>query len=520
MTSAPDVAHATAAPPARPPRLLGEFALLYGSVYVFAFFKFVAGLLVAKLLGPGLYGLRTAFGLATDYETQAQLGTYEAMQKEVPRERGRGNRQAADTILSNVLTANLLQSAVVCALLLAAALYLRSTALEPIYADFLIFLGGYSVISRLAVFYTTLLIVDKRTNVLSQYRMLHAALSAALSVGLVYYLSLRGLFVGLFLAQAASLAFLVWRIAWLPKLQISLPQVWELLRIGFPIMLITLLFMLFRSVDRLLVLGMLSTEMLGYFAIGVIISAIVFESVADVFRVMFFPRLMERVGAGGSIDELRRWLLEPTILVAYLTPFLIGAAYLAVHLPFVHFAPEYLPAVDVARLLVLAQFFFVVVTVPLLVCVALNRQHAVVVLTALAIALNAALTYGFIRAGLGIEGVALGTGASYAAYSIAVTALALRELDQGWRELFRLYARVLVPFIYAVALLLIGERWLPWQPSGLAADLGVTMLKIALFCALYAPLLLVLRAHPAVERLAALLPHLGRAAAREEAGRP
>ncbi len=507
---------AKAAP--RMPRLLGESALLYGSVYVFVAFKFVAGLLVAKLLGPGLYGLRTAFGLAADYEPHAQLGTYEAMQKEVPRLRGRGDHAAANAVLANVFTANLLQSLIFGVALFAAALYLRLTPIDRIYVDFLLFLGAYSVVNRISIFYTALLVIDKRPNVLSQFRMLQAALSAVLSVGLVYHLSLRGLFIGLLAAHVVGLGFLAYRIAWLPPLRFSAPELWRLVRIGFPIMLITLLFVLFRSVDRILVLGMLSAELLGYFAIGVIISALVFESVADVFRVMFFPRFMERVGAGAGAEELRRWLVEPTVLVACFAPLLMAALYLAVHLPLAHFAPEYLPAVGVARVLVLAQFFFAVATVPLLVCVALNRQNGVVLLTVLAIALNTALTYAFIRMGWGIDGVALGTGLSYGAFSLAVTAFALRQFDRRWREFLRLYGLVLVPFAYAVALLYVGERWLPWHPAGFVGDLGLVLLKLAAFCAMYTPLLLTARAHPAFDRLGALVPRFGRRRVQQLAG--
>lgn len=259
-------------------RLFRESAALHASLYVLIFFKVIGGFLVAKFLGPGVYGLRTAPGFAVDYEPCTQLGTYESMVKEVPYHRARGDDATADAILSSVFTANLAMASGMGVLLILSALVLHASGVAGIYVGFLVFLGGYGLVNRIQTFYAVWLVAEKRALVLSKLRMLHGSLAATLSVALVLAFGLPGLFLGLFLAAAASLAWLMTRLRWIPPLRLSMPLVRRLVRAGFPIMAIGLLFVLFSNVDKMLILGMMSHEMLGYFAVAVIASVVVSTS--------------------------------------------------------------------------------------------------------------------------------------------------------------------------------------------------------------------------------------------------
>ncbi len=491
--------------PARGARLLKESALLYGSVYVLVFLKFASGFLVAKFLGPATYGLRAAFGIAVDYQPFTQLGLNDAMHKQVPYFRAKGDHESADRILSNVFWVNVLVATALCLAsgAVGTILYLRGT--EQIFVDFAFFLGLYGVLSRIRAFYSVQPILEKRTYDVVRIRSLDSALNAVFSVVFVYLYGLRGLLGGLLLAALISAAYEIRLSRWVPAMRISWSETAGLVRIGFPIMTISLLFLLFQNVDKMLILSMLSREKLGYFAVAVIVSALVFRTVGDVFRVMFFPRVMEQVGRSADLRLVKPLLTEPTVLVAYFVPFLVGVMYLSVHLPLLHFAPEYGPAIEVARVLMLGQFFFASAVVPLLVCVALNRQNVVVVLMCGVIAFDAALNFAFIRMGWGIVGVALGTGISYFVLGLSATLLALRLFDAGIGEIARFLARLMVPFVYCIALLLLLDRWVVTADDFWSDAVG-TAAKIAVFCVAFSLVLLTIRAHPAIAMLRDYLP--------------
>jgi O-antigen/teichoic acid export membrane protein len=494
-------------------RVFRESVALHASMYVFILFKLVAGFLVARFLGPAMYGVRTALGLAVDYEPYAHLGTYDSMLKEVPYHRARGDAATANAILSTVFTTNLVAATAVGVLLAVAGWVVSRSGAEPLYGFFLFFLAVYAVVNRVRMFYATYLVADKRAYLLSQIRMLFGFLNGALAVSLVIPFGLPGLFSGLLLSAIVTLAWTMYRVRWIPAFAFSGALLWRLIRAGAPIMLIGLLFVLFRSVDKVIILGMLPHELLGQFAVAAIASAVVFDSVGDLLRVMFFPRLMEQVGRDSGRAGVRTQLLQLTFVIGCLAPLLVGVLYLTVHLPIAHLAGEYLPAVEVARALAVGKYFFVLSLVPVLVGIAVDRQGAVLLLTAGAITLNVMINIGLIASGFGIGGVAIGTGVSFALYSAAILAFAVREVGGELSQAAKVFGGVLLPFAYAVALLLAIDLWQPIVDPGPVPDLGITVLKLGAFVALYAIVPFRLRRHPAFMRVWEHLPRLRRARA-------
>lgn len=488
----------TVTQPRKAASLLRDSVALYGSTYIAVFFRFLQGFATAWLLGPALYGLRTVFGLIVDYEWFSHLGTFNAMHKEMPYHRGRGDHETAERIGNTVYGVNLAYALGLAALLLLAAAYASAFLdVERIYIDFLIFFAVFVVVSRIRNFYGARLVVDKESVLLGKVRILHDAAGSTLAAAFIYLWSLRGLFVALVLMNLISLAYIRARTTYRPRMILDFRLAWRLVEIGFPIMLISLVFILLRSVDKLLIASMMTREALGYYAAAAIIAAMLIDTTADVVSVLAFPRIMERLGQTGDRTQLRPYVEQPAVLIAYLAPLLIAALFLGVHLPIRFLAPEYLPSIDVARILVLGHFFFVVATTGLTVCVALNEQIRMVGLALLAVAVNAAANVIVIRAGWGIEGVALGTGFSNLVFGGLVLWYAMRCLEVSPGDYFSFSALIYLPFVWTVLALVAIDRFVPVPPVGFAGDLALSLGRYLLFLVAYAPLLLWIRRHPA-----------------------
>jgi O-antigen/teichoic acid export membrane protein len=488
-------------------KILNHSAFFYSSLYIFIIFKVLGGFLIASFLGPALYGLRNIFGLIVDYEQFSQLGTFEAMAKEVPYHRGKNNLKQADQISRVVFGANMLYALIVCVLLFVAALYLHVVVQKQVYVDFAIFLGCYIVISKIRNFYIAELIIDKKAALLSKIKIQHGFFNMLLCVGLVYYFSLRGLFIGLLGAHMISLAYIWTKVRRIPVMQLS-PKIWELLKIGFPIMLIGLLVMLFISVDRIIIASLLSKKMLGYYAVATFISGLIYTSIADVSRVVFFPRLMEKLGRTNDIYRIQNYLIEPTVIIAYFTPFLVGGLYLGIHLPVKHLLPAYLASIEVVRVLALGAFFSSVATMSMLVCVALNRQLKVVYVMIFLIAINAVLSYTFITLGWGIAGVAIGTTIGYAVFSTLLIWYALRQFRATSVEYIQFIALIYTPFVYAMSLLLVIEQIFGFYSVNFLNDALLTAIKLAVFFVCFSLIFLLVKNHPAFRKLAEHMPFL------------
>jgi len=491
-------------------KVLNQSALLYVSEYISIFFKFGSGFLIAKFLGPALYGLRTLFGLVLEYQYFSHLGTLSAMQREVPYFRGRKDEKGAEHIINNVFGVNFLYSLVACAILIFVALCLKQNNYERIYVDFVIFLSLYIVVNKIGDFYRTKLIVDKRAFLIGKVTVLYGCVNALACVTLVYYFGLRGLFLGLLIGSVVKVAFMVINVGQIPAIQLSGKVIWGLLKVGFPIMLTGLMFILFRSIDRVMIAAMLSKEMLGYFAIGTIVSGLIYSSISEIIRVIFFPRLMEKLGKTGDIRQIKEYLVEPTVLVAYFIPFLVGALFLGIHLPLKYFVPEYLPSINVTQILILGSFFFSVLSMPLLICIASNRQVKIVFLTFSAIVLNAVLSYSFIHWGWGIEGVAIGTAISYFALGSIIIWYALKQFKVEMEEYVRFFSLIYAPFLYAFCLFLLLDNLFSFDINGFWSDVFYTSIKIGFFFLMFSLIFIFVRKHDAFQKLKTNLPIIHR----------
>jgi O-antigen/teichoic acid export membrane protein len=482
--------------------LLSQSVVLYVATILAILFKFLGGFLVAGLLGPVLFGLRNIFGLITEYQQFSHAGTFDAMRREIPYHRGRGDAAHIDVIASNVVGANLVYAVSAALGMSLVALYLHSGGYPTIYVDFAVFLAGFIVLEKLRLFCDARLLADMRSDLLARARLLHQFLVATLTVVLVFYMGLRGLFIGLFAAELLTVAYLLPLIGRIPTPSCRLAVLWRLVKIGFPIMLITLAFILLRSVDRVIIAARLSPEMLGYFGIATIISGLIYFALADVLGAILFPRVMESLGSNEQASGLKDYVIQPTLLIAFLVPFLIGAMYLSIHVPLLHLLPDYAPAIPVSKILILGSFCFCVPLAALLVCVALNLQMQVVLFTIASVILNGFFSYSLISLGFGINGVAFGTVAAYFIFSGIIVTFALRQLGLSTAVSLRFLTLIYIPLLYAVVLLLLVDAAPAFEAAGLWTDVLVTSAKIALFCAVYALVLIPLRKQPAFSVLA------------------
>ena len=329
------------------------------------------------------------------------------MDKEVPYHRGRNDLHRAEQVANNVFAANLLYAVVVSVLLLLAAIYLGQTSHEQIYVDFVLFLPSTFSSTKFNMFYEERLVVNKRSYLLSTTRVLYQATSAIFGVGFAFLCGLRGLFIGLFIADIITVTFLLYAVKKVPAIRISPAMTWQLIKIGLPIMLIGLAFLLLVSIDRLIIFAMLSREMLGYFGIATIISGLIYGTLADMSHDNF-PS--DNGKNGGSSRHLASQDLSAGTYCAVLLPYSILDRRLVSQHSFAPqiFLPAYLPALTVAKILLLGSFFISQLMTVWLVCVAMNKERPLLCVIAAAVALNGLFSYSFISLGLGIDGVAVG----------------------------------------------------------------------------------------------------------------
>ena len=221
---------------------------------------------------------------------------------------------------------------------------------------------------------------------------------------------------------------------------------------------------------------------------------------------MFGPLIMERLGNTGDSKLIKNFFIEPTIVISYCTPLLVGTVFLGIGVLIRYFLPEYIPAIDVAQILILGAYFLSIVMVPSLVCVSLNKQVHMVFLMGLVIVFNAILSYSLVAMGWGIQGVAMGTCVSYFSLSLLSLWYAMRQFGAKLEEYLKFFALIYAPFVYALCLVILLEKFVILDLNGFWIDVFMTSVRICLFILVFGVVFIFLKDNTAFKKVIDCLP--------------
>jgi len=470
------------------------------ALYIRMGIKILQGLFVAKFLGPSLYGLRNAFDLTIEYESYSDLGSLSAINRQIPYYRGReelGNERLAE---ASVFGVNFIYALCVGIMLIGVSFYLKGAGWEQKYSDFVFFFGLIIITNKVKYLYSTKLKYDNKFYLLSMAEMLYGFSSAVLCVSLTYLYSFRGLLTGLFTADLVFISYVLFKIKEFPSLRISFPLLRELIKIGFPIMVVGFLLTLMRSADRIVILAMLSEKALGYFSVATIATGIIVMVPSAIRQVTLSP-MMEKLGRTNDIFRIKNYLTDPTVLIACSLPFLLAVIFFGIHLPVQYFLTKYYPAITIVKILTLGSYFAALTMMPLSLCFALNKQMKLIYLIVPAVVVNFVLNYIFVRLGWGVNGIAIGTCISYFLFTNMLFFYSLRLFRESFLQSLKFILLTYAPFIYTILLIYCLERIIQVDTTFFWDDIFYSSLKIVVFSVGYSIIFIFFRKHPAVTKL-------------------
>ena len=452
----------------------------------------VAGLAQKGIVGPvatGFWSLMQTFWVLL---TIAPLGALHGATRQIPIRRGRGDLAgagaAAATGSSFSLTAIAGAGAVVAA---TALIFGGSWPDEMRYG--LMLLGITAPLRLLCDCHEVIFQATKRFDIVSLSTLLEAVLAVTVGILLVWWLGYYGLFAAVIASNLIMLAFwtargvtgrrrpaFVWRI--------DRRLLRELLRFGAPMLLQGQIWLLFLTVDNLIVAALLGVRDLGYYALAVSVTSYILI-LPRVIGTALFPRMTERYGQTGDIASVRPYAIAVQRLLAYaLLPAVVGAAYVGVPVLIQHALPDFEPAIPAVRIMVAGTFFLALTNMPTKVLITAGyRWNLAAVLVGCLVfnALANILVVGVLDGGL--EGAAIATSASYAFAFVAMTGYALLQIERRGAIAHVAELSLVVGYVMAG---LWGIEWLIGPGDGsLANDLVVALAKLALLTAILVPVL-------------------------------
>jgi len=469
--------------------------------YICSFLGLVRAFIVAKLLGPFLYGFRNVFDMTIGFSYLTHFGTMFGMNRAVPYYRGIGDQKKVNEILSSAFWANLIFLAGISVLIITASFFLRAYAIiDSKYCDILLFTGFIIITNRLCLYYEVKLKLDKKVPVLSLLDLYGRIFGIVICIILTYFFSLRGFFSGILITDVAQLLLYYKVDREIPGFKILYPVIKNLIKVGFPIMAVGLMTMVLGNTDKLMILTYFSEEALGFYGISAFIGMLLGMIPGKLYQITL-PYIMEEYGKTKDIHRIKNYFIDPTLIISYASPFAIAAIYFSIHIPIEYYLQKYIPSIAVIQILSLGYYFVILNTMATSVCFAVNKQKYILYLTVPCIFINVTLNYILIQQGMGINGVAFGTSAVNFIFNASILMLTVMQYEERYTKSFKFLSMIYLPFVYALFLMLSINFLFQKTFNELFSDAIYTAMKIIVFCLLYSLILVVIRNNPALQNL-------------------
>ena len=388
--------------------------------------SFVRSLIIPGLLGPMSYGIWKSLALIQSYAQFGDIGARAALKREIPFHMSKGDASRLSAVQDVAFTVNNISVLVAALATLGASFFIQDRSMATAMLVFLPLL----YVAHMNSFMEQYLYGRKEFAWMSRLNMWTGVLEAILAISLTWFfgltgLALQGLIIGTTLAYVISTFAQMRFVGFALGLRWDWPVFKELVKVGFPSHLNGLLYNIFHSIDRLLIVSVLGLTSFGFYAFAMTITDYLFQFSYTLGNIIS-PRLVERYSERERVEDLRGMVEIPLVVISRVAPAVLGAVFFASEAVVRTFLTSFLPALIPLEILLVGTWFSSVPRGLSSFFITVRRQAQTVNLYLLAIGVNALLVWGLLSAGYGLPGAALGTTCSLVVFGMGLVILALR----------------------------------------------------------------------------------------------
>jgi len=420
--------------------------------------QFIVSFFAARLLGPFTFGIWQTAKLVLGYGGFLNLGTSAAMHREIPLLKGKKDTEKSSETTNVTFTFTFIVAVI------ASILTFGATILIKFDKDMALCLKFISLIiffRHVGGVYLAWFKANNKFEIVSNISIIQGV-GNLLSVVLIYFFSLKGFLAGQVIRVVSgtiysySTRMVKIRLLW------NFSELKRLILIGFPILLLGFSAVLFRTVDRILVVSNLGFGSMGFYSLSALVTAPVMLIIYPVGSVMY-PRFSEKYGSSGKMSDLKKYIIVPMEILALFIPVLLGAIYIALPALVNIFLPKYIEGITAARILMIGVFFSGVIGTTGNFFLATNKQILYLFILLGSALFNLGVSFVLIRLGFGIAGVAGGTALSYLIYSFTMFIIALTYCNAKKIEIAKLICKLLLPLAYTIVMVILVENFIRIQ---------------------------------------------------------
>ena len=427
-------------------------AILDGLFYTLANYSssglnVLANIVCRNLISPGVFGAIFFTNGIVGYFGKYNSMYRNAIEREVPIRRARGDREQAESVLRSSYTLLFVSMLVESLVLLVVGLLVRGSYLRWAF----VVKAVINLLGPLAVADKITLKVEGRFRGLT-LAMLVTSLSQAIMLILLGWLwGPKGYFIALVIGALVQFYFFrfVLKRGWNAYLTrfIDWRITKEVLAIGFAIATFNLLQHTLLTMDRYFVAGYMGLSELGYYSLGSALIAEV-QLLPRSLAGSYYPKMMVLLSSGKLAEEVNNpiWKLHVSVVLASAIAF--GGIILVLDPLVQSMLPLYAPALMVFKVMVLGGYLYGTVVVSQNIHVGLRRLKLVTLITCGV--LGVAFVLYWMLIGYGLLGVAIAMSCASCIYTLAVNFSAERILNIRSLNLLSLLGLLLVGLIFFI----------------------------------------------------------------------
>ncbi len=428
----------------------------YGSQFI----NIISSVLMTRFLGPYYVGIWAMLKIVLDYCGYLILGVNKAAVYKIPFYLGKGDKKKAvevqDLAFSFILVASLVASI---GLISIGFIFINKWPIEWIVGFFA--LSVFMILNRIYLFYILLLRAKGNFSVISKGIIFDAIMNLILVVTLVRNFSLFCLFIVICILEVLNTLFLYFLSKYTIRFKFQLKGILELVKYGIPLLLLSVLSMLLRTVDRIMIANMLGLTFVGYYSIA-IMGRNYATGISGHLGVVSIPKILGEYGRRENMDDIKKFVIVPTKTIAYLMAPFLALIFFAAPLVVKKFLPQFIPGILSLQILLVSVFFNSCFSQTTQFIIAINKKGKLVIFSVLGILLNIILNYIFIKTGYGIYGVAWGTSLTSFFIFLTIQYYAMAQFEE-FKKIVSFFIILLIPFVYILCSVLLIESLICMQ---------------------------------------------------------
>lgn len=407
-------------------KMIGNILSLGSASLLSSIFSLLVGVATRNILGPEQYGYYLTISLAFTFIPLLQLGTLNAMNREVPFYLARQDRERAQEIRN--LTFSFLFSlpllAVVLFIMVSISLFFfdinqeyKTGILFTAFIALFLFLSGY-----VEMYYKS----EQNFRIASKLMFIKSVSQSALTLSLVLWIGYEGLYIGMLLALIIQV--FVGRQSFRNiKLIYDNEKYKELVKIGFPILLVGLVWSLMIANDRIIISIMMTPEDVGNYGIGMLVFSTMMLFPQVIGQVLY-PKIVELVSQK-KYKEIKKYYWKMNKFLAAVMAIIVLIGYFCIPFFIELILPKYVNGIKASQILILGIYPLTLVGIAANYFNATNNQKTYISIQLISIVVNLLLSISLLIVDKNINNVALATSISFFVYFILMNVNFLKTIN-------------------------------------------------------------------------------------------